>query len=208
MIDAALAHFAKVDPRMHELVLIHRDTTREPEVIAPDLYFERLCRTIVGQQLSVKAAATIWQRTLASLGTDTSKPLATEDFSRVDDDSLRAAGLSYQKIGYIRALIESLDNRAVDLTSLGKMDDNRVIAELTKLKGIGTWSAEMFLIFAMGRPDVFSAGDLGLMTAAAQLYQLDRKADADKIVANLERLSPYRTVASLTLWHSLDNQPK
>jgi len=172
--------------------------------LEPEQYFERICRTITGQQLSVKAAATIWGR-VEKLVRVRGELLSATDFAAVSDDELRAAGLSFQKIGYIRSIVSSIETGEVDLALLEDMSDKEVVAELTKLKGLGVWSAEMFLMSALARPDVFSVGDLGLVTAVEKHYGIDRK-DKPAITVQMEKLSPYRTTASLLLWHSLDNE--
>ncbi|MEM6997366.1 MAG: DNA-3-methyladenine glycosylase 2 family protein [Patescibacteria group bacterium] len=162
----------------------------------------RLMRTIVGQQLSVKAAATIWARVEKLVG----KNISGTSFDDISDEQLREAGLSYQKIGYIRSIIKSLKDGDVSLDNLDEMSDEQATSELTKLKGIGVWSAEMFLMSALGRTDIFSTGDLGLVTAVDRHYGCDRK-DIATIQQIAQTWAPYRSYASIALWRSLDNEP-
>jgi DNA-3-methyladenine glycosylase II len=167
-------------------------------------HFSALVRAIVFQQLSTKAASTIYGR-LASLvpgGTPTPETLAA-----VTDEQLRAAGISRQKAAYLRDLCSKVRTGALDLNTVESMQDEEVIAALVQVKGIGRWSAEMFLIFRLHRPDVLPLGDLGIVNAIRKVYGLRKKPSADRIQRIGDAWRPYRSVASWYLWRSLDNVP-
>lgn len=164
--------------------------------------FKDLLEAIVGQQLSGKAASTIFGRFLALFPKkQVPKPA---DVLALAEDSLRSCGLSRQKISYLRSLSEEIISGRLELEVLHALADEDVVQALTKVKGIGRWTAEMFLIFSLGRPDTFSVGDLGLRTAVRNLYGVDRE-DKIKIEEISKKWSPYRSLASLYLWKSLEN---
>ena len=130
-----------------------------------------------------------------------------EGFAAVSDDQLRAAGMSRQKTAYLRDLSEKVQSGKLDLDSLEALGDEDVIAALVTIKGIGRWSAEMFLIFRLLRPDVLPVGDLGIVTAVQKAYKLRARPKPDRIRKIGEAWRPYRSVASWYLWRSLDNEP-
>jgi DNA-3-methyladenine glycosylase II len=179
------------------------DPERDRRGSRPDPY-EALARAIVGQQLSTKAAASIWEKVLAVFGGWTPSPKQLLD---VEPQELRDAGLSWSKVGYIRDLAEHIADGELDLERVVELDDAGVIESLTEIKGIGRWTAEMFLIFHLGRPDVFSPGDLGLRRAIELAHGLKEIPDQAEAEAIAERWSPHRTLASLYLWRSLANEP-
>jgi DNA-3-methyladenine glycosylase II len=160
-----------------------------------------LLRAIVGQQLSVKAAATIYGRVLELFGGST--PSASELIA-ADEQALRAAGLSGRKVEYLKDLAAKVASGELELDRFGEMADEEIVAELTAVRGLGVWTAHMFLMFHLGRPDVLPVGDLGIRNAAARAYGLDSPAAP----AELERIAapwrPYRSLACLYLWESLD----
>lgn len=166
-------------------------------------HFSALVRAITGQQLSTKAAATIFGR-LVLLMPDGVTP---EALSTLTDAQLRAVGMSRQKIAYFRDLCEKATNGIVPLDALDAMSDEDVIAALTKVKGIGRWSAEMFLMFRLHRPDVLPVDDLGIVNAIKNVYRLRKRPDADRIRKIGAAWQPYRSVACWYLWRSLDNEP-
>jgi DNA-3-methyladenine glycosylase II len=169
----------------------------------PDPY-QALARAIVGQQLSTKAAGSIWARVTELFGGDTPSPA---QLLEVESQELRDAGLSWSKVGFLKDLAERVEDGRLDLERLSELSDDDVIAELTAIKGVGRWTAEMFLIFHLGRPDVISTGDLGIRRAAQVAYGLDDlpgPTDLDRIA---EPWRPHRTLACLYLWRSLDNAP-
>ena len=165
-------------------------------------HFSALVRAITGQQLSTKAAATIFAR-LAALMPDGVTPAA---LSALTDDQMRAVGMSRQKIAYFRDLCDKALGGIVALDALDAMADEEVIAALTKVKGIGRWSAEMFLMFRLHRPDVLPVDDLGIVNAVKNVYGLRKRPTADRIRKLGEAWRPYRSVASWYLWRSLDNE--
>jgi DNA-3-methyladenine glycosylase II len=167
-------------------------------------HFSALVRAITGQQLSTRAAATIYGRLVALMpGGVTPAALAA-----VTDDQLRTVGMSRQKGTYFRDLCDKVASGALPLDSLEAMSDDEVIAALTKVKGIGRWSAEMFLMFRLHRPDVLPVGDLGIVNAVKNVYRLRKKPTAERIEKIGEAWRPYRSVASWYLWRSLDNEPQ
>lgn len=169
-----------------------------PPVISPqppERYFEILVGSIIGQQLSVKAAATIEARLREAVSSITPAKLVGRD-----EEELRGHGLSYSKSRYILGLAESFSSGAVVPDDLATMEAPEVVSRLTALKGIGPWTAEMFLIFGMGHPDVWSPGDYGLKKAVEAHFGAG--VDTTDIAA---RWSPYRSYASLYLWEYIDN---
>lgn len=164
--------------------------------------FQDLLEAIIGQQLSGKAASTIFGRFLGLFPKEqTPKP---EEILKLSEESLRSCGLSHQKASYLKSLSEEIKSGRLTLEELHVLPDEAVITALTKVKGIGPWTAEMFLIFSLGRLDTFSVGDLGLRTAVGRLYGVDRN-DKIKIEEISKKWSPYRSLASLYLWKSLEN---
>lgn len=202
IITEAIIHFRRTDPVMAELVTSYSKGVRDfifPMKAKTDEYFASLCRSIVSQQLSTKAAATIWSR-FVQLSGDIS-PLT---ISKLSIEELRSVGLSGQKVGYIKSIASSLMEGSVDIVNIDNLSDADAIRLLTSLHGVGVWTAEMFLIFTLGRKDVFSFGDLGLKNSLTELYEVSDRPAMEGIVARWE---PYRSVASLALWHRLDNKP-
>jgi DNA-3-methyladenine glycosylase II len=161
---------------------------------------ETLLRTIVGQQVSVAAARSMWAKLEAAFGSppDLSMLLAASD------EELRAAGMSRQKAGYIRSLAELVISGELDLEGLPE-DNEEAIALLTKIKGIGRWSAEIYLLFAEGRPDVFPAGDLAVMIELGRLLGLPEKPSEKQLRELAEAWRPYRGAAAVLAWHSYNS---
>jgi DNA-3-methyladenine glycosylase II len=180
------------------------DPERDRRGSRPDAY-EALIRAIVGQQLSTKAARTIWARVLELFDGKTPSP---EQVIAADPEALRGAGLSWSKVSYVRDLAERVADGELDLDRLPELPDEEVIEELTAIKGIGQWTAEMFLIFHLGRPDVVSTGDLGIRKAAQIAYGLDEMPAPAELERMAEKWRPHRTLACLYLWRSLDNAPE
>jgi DNA-3-methyladenine glycosylase II len=164
-----------------------------------------LISAIVSQQLSTKAAATIFAR-CAALFPGGAITDAT-DIDRLTDAQLRSAGLSGQKVGYLRDLCARIADGRLNLDELEALDDELVIERLTSVKGFGRWTAEMFLMFRLHRPDVLPAGDLGVVNAIQRLYQLRKRPDVKRILKMGEAWRPYRSVASWYLWQTLKNEP-
>jgi DNA-3-methyladenine glycosylase II len=164
-------------------------------------HLSALVGAIVSQQLSTKAAATIFARFLA-LFPDSRIPDAAA-IARIDDAALRGVGLSGQKVGYLRDLCARLADGRLNLDELDELPDEVVIERLTSVKGFGRWTAEMFLMFRLHRPDVLPAGDLGIVNAVKKMYGLRKQPDAKRIYKLGEAWRPYRSVASWYLWQSL-----
>jgi DNA-3-methyladenine glycosylase II len=163
-----------------------------------------LVRSIVGQQLSTKAARTIYERLSALFGDRTPTPRELLD---ADPEAIRGAGLSRPKVAYLRDLAEHVEDGELDLEHLAELPDDEVVAQLTAVKGLGQWTAHMFLIFHLGRPDVLPVGDLGIRRGAQLAYGLDDLPDAAELELLAEPWRPYRSLACLYLWRSLDNTP-
>lgn len=159
--------------------------------------FEAFVRTIVGQQISTKAAASVFAKVQALCD-----PFTPENILKLSDATLRGAGLSGQKVGYIRGLSQAVVDSQFDPAKLKKMSDDEVIETITALKGFGRWSAEMVLMFALARPDVFSGGDLGLREGLRTVLKLDKQPSEKESVKLAERWAGHRTAASLLLWHA------
>ena len=167
-----------------------------PEPRAREPGYETLLRTIVGQQVSVAAAASMWNKLEAALG-DTADP---QLMLAASDELLRSAGLSRQKSGYARSLAGLVANGDLDLDRLPE-DDEEAIAALTKIKGIGRWSAEVYLLFAEGRPDIWPAGDLAVMREVGVLLGLDERPDEKRTRELAEPWRPHRGAAAIFAWH-------
>lgn len=164
-------------------------------------YFEALTESIVSQQLSVKAADTIWKRFIALLPDE---KVTAENVWEVPDQKIRDAGISWSKISYIKDLAKKTMESGILFEQFEIMNDEEIITELVKVKGIGRWTAEMFLMFAMERPDVFSYGDLGLRRAIQKWYGLDHEPTQEEAGKIAQKWQPYRTIASRYLWRSLE----
>jgi len=164
-----------------------------------------LIGAIVSQQLSTRAAATIFGR-FAALFPDNQITTAAA-IESVDDTTLRGVGLSGQKIGYLRDLCARIADGRLNLDELDALSDEQVIERLTAVKGFGRWTAEMFLMFRLHRPDVLPAGDLGIVNAIQRLYGLRKRPDPKRILKMGEAWRPYRSVASWYLWQTLRNEP-
>ena len=167
----------------------------------PDDAYGSLVRTIVGQQLSTKAARTIYARLIALFGDN--PPTPTELLS-ADEADLRAAGLSRQKIGYLRDLAARVQGGELALDTLHELPDEEVSARITAVKGLGQWSADMFLMFHLRRPDVLPVGDLGIRRAVERTYGLPGLPDEDALRTLAEPWRPWRTLACLYLWKTLE----
>ena len=163
-----------------------------------------LVRSIVGQQLSTKAARTIYERLIALFGGRTPAPA---ELLAADPEEIRKAGLSRPKVSYLRSLAEHVESGELKLDRLTELPDEEVSAQLTAVKGLGQWTADMFLIFHLGRPDVLPVGDLGVRRAVERAYGLPDLPDAAQLTEIAEPWRPQRSLASLYLWHSLDNAP-
>lgn len=201
-LDAAAAHFAHCDPTMSTLLNISRtgpESITIPKSKPAEQYFHSLVASIIGQQISTKAASAVRGRVEQLLDTVT-----PENVLHTPRASLKQCGLSEQKVRYITenaAVWETLPYR-----QFSTMSDEEIIAVLAQLYGIGRWTAEMFLLFSLARPDVFSYGDFGLRQSLYRHYRYYPHYRR-KIEATVTAWSPHRSVASLCLWHTLNNSP-
>lgn len=158
-------------------------------------HLKNACKIIVDQQISFKAARAIWNR-LDQLVVDWN-PVRIDE---IDISDIREAGLSSQKVNYIKSLASSLNDNVFTFDHMTQLNNEEVILELIKIKGFGRWSAAMFLIFSLGREDVFAAEDGGLKRAVINIYDLDENSYPQRIEAISEKWAPYKTIASLYLW--------
>lgn len=193
-----LGYFKKVDPKIYRLALKFE--------LAPikksQNHFERLCREIVGQQLSGKVARVIFARFVDLFPNG---KIDREIILKFSDKKIRACGMSNSKVAFIKDLAAKVKSGEVDLERIDDLTDEEVVEHLIMVHGIGPWTAEMFLIFSLGRPDVFSSGDLGLTRAVEKLYGL-KNPSKERLEKISLKWSPYRSLASRLLWKSLDNE--
>lgn len=193
---AATRHLKSVDRKLAPLIEKVGPCKLRP---SEDL-LATLANSIVAQQISAKAARSIFDKVSAGMGS----PWRPEDLIRLDDEFLKSCGVSPQKRGYLASLFEIVRSGDLHLTGLREMDDEAVIAELTQVKGIGRWTAEMFLIFALNRPDVLPMSDLGIKTGLQRLFELDDVPSPPAGEALTRHWQPYRSVASWYLWRMFD----
>ena len=191
-IRAACDALGKVEPRFAEAIA--RAGYPEPRV--RDRGYGTLLRTIIGQQVSVAAAASIWRKLEEQCG-DLEKP---DNIAKASDEQLRAAGLSRQKASYARSLAEEVTSGRLDLANL-PADDEEAIAKLIQVKGIGRWSAEIYLLFAEGRPDVWPAGDLAVQIEIGRILGHDERPSEKAIRELAEHWRPHRGAAAILAWH-------
>jgi DNA-3-methyladenine glycosylase II len=166
--------------------------------------FEAVARAIVGQQLSTKAARSIWEKLLSQFGGETLTP---EALLRKRPQTLRKAGLSNAKVEFLRDLASRVKDGRLDFKRIKDLPDEDVIADLIEVKGVGQWTAEMFLMFHLGREDVVSVGDLGIRRAVQIAYEMKDLPGPEELEKLAEEWRPHRTLACLYLWRSLDNTP-
>lgn len=200
MKPAILSHFRKNDPRIAHLFTVVSLEEITPE--SPDQFFVSLCEAIVGQQLSGKVADVIFARFTSLFGR---KRITQDAVLAISDDSLRGIGMSWSKVAYVKDLAAKVKAKEIHLPDLIKMQDHEVIAALTKVKGIGPWTAEMFLMFTLGRPDVFSFGDLGLRQGIQQVYGLKKEPSVAYMKKLTKKWMPFRTYAARVLWRYKDS---
>ena len=191
---------ARLVDRLGELSM----ETRRKRTPAIDAY-GTLLRSVVGQQVSVKAAAAIYGRVVGAVRRrDAARP---RRLLEVDPQALRDAGLSWRKVEYVRDLAAHVVSGDLELDRLGELSDEEVIAEITAVRGFGLWSAQVFCMFFLERPDVLPTGDLGIRRAVEIEYGLDEIPPPKEVERIGERWSPHRTLASIYLWESLHNEP-
>jgi DNA-3-methyladenine glycosylase II len=206
-LEPAVAHLRSADPVMRAVIasvgtLGPRGGRRG--IKASD-HYGALVRSIVGQQLSAKVAAVMNQRLFERYG---GRPPSPAEVLAEDPDELRAAvGLSRAKVGFLRSLAEHVLDGSLELDRMRRLTDEDVIAELVAVKGIGQWTAHMFLIFHLDRPDVLAVGDLGIRAAMRDAYGLSELPSPEEMERIGEPWRPYRSTACRFLWRSLDNEP-
>jgi DNA-3-methyladenine glycosylase II len=202
--EDAVAALRAADPIMRAVIDEVGDPG-DPRRGRPDDRYGALVRAIVGQQLSTRSARAIYGRLLERFG---GRPPTPEEVLADDPEELRtAAGLSHAKVRYLRSLAEHVVGGSLSLDRLDELPDEEVIHALVAVKGIGLWSAHLFLMFTLGRPDVVASGDLGIRRAVMLRYGLPTMPTAAEVDEIAERWRPYRTLASLFLWQSLQAMP-
>lgn len=198
--DAARAHFRAVDPDLAHLA----EALENPQPAPTRTAFESLARAIIGQQLSTRAAATIWSR-LAEFHGGLPTPQSVLDTTA---EAHRALGVSGQKHGYLQSLATHLLEAPADFEAVQDWADEDIVARWTQVKGLGRWTVQMHLMFALNRPDVFPVDDLGIRRAMEQHFGLRKDSPKAHYEKRARIWGPFRTAASRFLWMSLDNQPK
>ncbi len=202
-------HLASIDPVL--AVVIARIKLAPPKALTLRNHFHTLVESIVSQQLSVKASDTIFKR-FKQLFVDAGVIKTPRSFPKplqvlkMPDSKLRSVGLSAGKVRYVKDLAYKVHKKEVMLHKLDSMSDEEVIEHLTQVKGVGRWTGEMFLMFALQRPDVFSHGDLGLRNAIQKLYGFKKPLSQKQIEKIATKWAPHRTLACRYLWKSLDNE--
>ncbi len=201
--QSALSHLAANDPTLARLIASYPSPTFKKH----DHYYQELVDSIISQQLSIKAARAIETRFKDLFGGAFPSP---EQILAKTIEEFRAVGLSRPKARYIQDLAQKIVDGEVVFTTIDDLSNDEIIAELTKVKGIGVWTAHMFLMFSLARPDVLPTGDLGIRNGIAKLYGLDHIPTEREveIIAEKNNWSPYQSVACHYIWQSLDNVPK
>jgi DNA-3-methyladenine glycosylase II len=202
-IQMAQTALVKADPIIAALIARHGDCTLRPHTD----YYGELVSAIIGQQLSEKAGATIYKRFLTLFDGKLPTP---EQIVSIDTEAIRGIGCSYSKAGYMKDLAQHIIDGRLDLVHIATLPNNVVIEQLVAVKGIGEWSAHMFMMFCLGRLDILPTGDLGIrkgMVLNYGLSELPKPAQMHELALK-NGWAPYQSVASWYLWQSLDNQPK
>ncbi len=201
-IHPALTHFKRVDPILHGHAKRHA-----PAILNAKGHrrgytklFATLAGSIVSQQLSTKAADTIWGRLQNACGGE----VTPEAIKKLRLPTMRKAGLSAAKAKSLKELAKAIESGSVDFKRLARLPEEEAIAELTRVWGIGRWTAEMFLMFALNREDIFSPGDLGLLRAMEELYGIPKNSERQVYIQIAERWAPHRTFACRVLWRVRD----
>lgn len=191
------AHFRSVDPVLFQ----HLHLIEGRRLSVSKSPFADLVEAVTNQQLSEKAGSTIFRRLKALFPSGRMTP---DGMLSCTDQQLRDVGISWSKVSYIKAIAAAAKEQTVDFDTLPQQSDEDVIRQLTKIRGVGVWTAEMFLMFTLGRPDVFSFGDLGLKRAIQELYGLNKEPSRRTMQRLSDRWKPYRTYAALVLWKFKD----
>lgn len=203
LLAEAATYLAKADPQLAPVIA----RAGVPTITPTKSYYQALVESIISQQLSVKAAATI-QKCFLDLFSGEQFPTPGQILEK-DIEELRSVGLSRQKGTYIQDLAVKVIEKTVQFDHLDGLSNEDVVKELTLIKGVGVWTVHMFLMFCMGRLDVLPTGDLGIKNGMFNLYALKEKPTPDEMeaLAKVYKWHPYETVASWYIWHSLDNKP-
>ena len=203
----ALAHLRDSDPVLRELIdsLGKQRFERTADRPGPGAHYASLVRAIVGQQLSTHAARAIWSRLVERF--DGHPPEPAQILASEPEELRAAVGLSRAKVASLRSLAEHVERGELELERLDDLPDEEVTAELVAVRGIGPWSADMFLMFQLERADVLAAGDLGIRRALERAYALEELPDVATVEAIAEPWRPHRTLACRYLWLSLRNEP-
>ncbi|MFZ1682597.1 MAG: DNA-3-methyladenine glycosylase 2 family protein [Candidatus Zixiibacteriota bacterium] len=196
--DEAVKHLCKVDARLAEAI----EAVGECRLSRNANCFDQLARIIIGQQLSGKAAESIYRKVQ---GLNKGKLLTPAVIARLTDQQLRGGGLSAAKVVAIRSLAEHVTTKKLQIKKLETMEDHEITERITAVKGMGPWSAQMYLMFVLNRLDVFPMGDLGIRKGMMNLY--GKRISEKRMLKISEKWRPYRTVASYYLWRSLDIKP-
>jgi len=196
----ALAHLAAADPDMARAIA----EVGPPPPRSSEPGFGGLLRIVLGQQLSVHAARAIWDRLALAAGPETLTPLRMRGFT---DAELATIGFSRQKMRFARALAEAVEGSHLDFLALETMEDIAALEHLMAVHGIGRWTAEVYLLFALGRPDIMPAGDLALLVAAGRLKRKRSRPTPKQLLRMAEPWRPWRSVAARMLWHYYRNAP-
>tara|TARA_B100000424_G_scaffold156864_1_gene119902 strand:- start:231 stop:869 length:639 start_codon:yes stop_codon:yes gene_type:complete len=197
-LDKGVEQLILIDPSLKPLF----DAYDVPELKMEKNYFWALCRSIIYQQISGKAASTIANRFLALFSSG--KSIRPIDIININIDKLRSVGLSRQKASYIKNIADAFYNEKVNVENYFTMKDEEIITDLIKIKGVGKWTAEMFLLFTLRRPDIFPVTDLGVQKGFQVFYSLDEIPTTDFMNQKADKWRPYRTIVTLYLWYAVE----
>ncbi|HSX34353.1 MAG TPA: DNA-3-methyladenine glycosylase [Candidatus Saccharimonadales bacterium] len=203
--EAAATHLSAHDPVLAPVIERAGPSTMRPH----RNYYQALVGSIISQQLSVKAAGTIERRFSELFGMHDGAMPSPEQILTKEIEELRSVGLSRGKAMYVRDLAQRIVDGTLQFENIDSLSNDEIIAELTAVKGIGTWTAHMFLMFSIGRLDILPVGDLGIRSGIRALYGLDHLPTPDEIteIATKNHWHPYESIAAWYIWHSLDNKP-
>lgn len=194
--DMAKKELSRKDDVLHEIINEFDDL----ELVSRGDLFYTLIRSVIGQQISVKAASTVWSRFCERIG-----DIEPENILSADIEELRSCGLSQRKAEYVIGISESWSD--YDSLEWKEMSDEEIIQELIKLRGVGKWTAEMILIFTLLRPDVFPIGDIGMIRGIEKSYNSGERMSREELYAISEKWKPWRTVACCFMWRTVDPEP-
>ncbi len=196
-----IKHFNSVDSKLAKIIdQVNFEKWFRDEILDSNLIFKSLCRTIIGQQLAGKAAQAIFLRFEDLM----KKEITPQSILNSNQEHIREAGLSWAKVRSVTDLSNRVLNKELILEDLSKLDNEILIEKLSEVKGIGRWTAEMFMMFKLGREDIFSWGDLGLKKGINK-FAGPKELSTEKLEKIVETWSPYKTYAAMAMWHLLDN---